>query len=221
VTRRVLDLTRTIEHDMPVFPAYLKPVIRGWTCLELHGFRSNLVMMIEHTGTHVDSPAHFMKEGPSIDELPLDSFHGRAVLLDLSSASVPNKSFKASDIKVATSAVGASVDRAIVLLRTGWEDRWNSDDYWRNPGLSREATAYLLKRRVKAVGIDTPSVDPGDSRDFPAHAMLLRKGVPIYENLTNLKALSKPEFMFAAFPLKIKGGSASPVRAVAVLDRDE
>jgi kynurenine formamidase len=109
------------------------------------------------------------------------------------------------------------VNEAITLLRTGWEDKWSSDDYQRNPGLSKEAAEYIVRSKVKAVGIDAPSIDPGDSKDFPAHVTLLKEGIVIYENLKNLESVGKAEFTFMGLPLRIEKGSASPVRAIAIV----
>ena len=213
---KIIDLSRTIKEDMPVFPAYATPVIREWTKLELHGFRSNLLMVIEHTGTHVDSPAHFMERGLSIDDVPLERFYGRATMIDLHGLAADNKKFTVDEIRKAVSKAKVSVRGSIVLLYTGWEDMWGTDVYLKNPGLSKDSSEYLVRQKVKAVGIDAPSIDSGDSEDFPAHKVLLRAGIPVYENLSNLKALETPEFTFNAFPLKIERGSASPVRAVAI-----
>ena len=213
-----IDLSRTIKPGMWVFPAYIAPVVREWTSRELHGFRSNLLMLIEHTGTHVDSPAHFIEEGSFIDEVSLDRFCGRAIILDLHHLVVNNKAFTVDEIEKSILKTRAAPDKAIILLRTGWEDKWSTDDYQRNPGLSKETAEYIVRRRVKAVGIDAPSIDAGDSKDFPAHVTLLKEGVVIYENLKNLESVGEAEFTFMGLPLRIEKGSASPVRAIAIVE---
>jgi kynurenine formamidase len=213
-----IDLSRTIKPGMWVFPAYIAPVVCEWTRHEVHGFRSNLLVLIEHTGTHVDSPAHFIEEGAFIDEVPLDRFYGRAVTVDLHNLAANNKAFTVDEIEKSILENRAAIDEAIVLLRTGWEEKWSTDDYQRNPGLSKEAAEYIVRRKVKAVGIDAPSIDPGDSKDFPAHVTLLKEGVVIYENLRNLESVGEAEFTFVGLPLGIEKGSASPVRAIAVLE---
>jgi kynurenine formamidase len=176
-------------------------------------------MMIEHTGTHVDSPAHFIEEGPFIDQVSLDRFCGRAIILDLHHLAVSNKAFTMDEIEKSILKTGMAVDESIILLRTGWEDKWSTDDYQRNPGLSKEAAEYIVRRKVKAIGIDAPSIDTGDSKDFPAHATLLKEGIVIYENLKNLESVSEAEFTFVGLPLRIEKGSASPVRAIAIVRR--
>ena len=212
-----IDLSRTIKPGMWVFPAYIAPVVCEWTRHELHGFRSNLLMLIEHTGTHVDSPAHFIEEGHFIDEVSLDRFCGRAIVLDLCHAVADNKAFTVDEIEKSILKTKAAADEAIVILRTGWEDKWSTDDYQRNPGLSKEAAEYIVRRKVKAVGIDAPSIDPGDSKEFPAHVTLLRDRIVIYENLKNLESVGEAEFTFVGLPLRIEKGSASPVRAIAIV----
>jgi kynurenine formamidase len=213
-----IDLSRTIKPGMWVFPAYIAPVICEWTRYELHGFRSNLLMLIEHTGTHVDSPAHFVEEGHFVDEVPLDRFCGRAIILDLHHVVANNKAFTVDEIEKSISKTDAAINEAIILLRTGWEDKWSTNDYQRNPGLSKEAAEYIVRRKVKAVGIDASSIDPGDSKDFPAHVALLKEGIVIYENLRNLESVGEAEFTFVGLPLRIEKGSASPVRAIAILE---
>ncbi len=204
---------------MWVFPDYIAPIIREWTRHELHGFRSNLLMLIEHTGTHVDSPAHFIEEGPFIDEVSLDRFCGRAIILDLHHVMLNEKAFTVDEIEKSVPKTTTAIDEAIIILRTGWEDKWSTDDYQRNPGLSKEAAEYIVRHKVKAVGIDAPSIDPGDSKDFPAHVALLKEGIVIYENLKNLESVGEAEFTFVGLPLRIEKGSASPVRAVAIVNK--
>jgi kynurenine formamidase len=174
-------------------------------------------MLIEHTGTHVDSPAHFIDEGSFIDEVSLDRFCGRAIIVDLHHAAANNKAFTVDEIEKSILKTRAAADEAIILLRTGWEDKWSTDDYQRNPGLSKEAAEYIVRRKVKAVGIDAPSIDPGNSKDYPAHVTLLKEGIVVYENLKNLESVGEAEFTFVGLPLRIEKGSASPVRAIAVL----
>ena len=213
---QIVDLTHEISNETPVFHTYVKPMIRDWTTLDLHGFRSKLFMLVEHTATHVDATAHFIKDGEYIDQEPLDHFFGPAVLLDLRKYARKNHAFSQEEISNAEKEAGVDVHQKIVLLWTAWDAYWGKDEFWNNPGLSKGAAEYFKKKKVKAVAADIGSMDTGDSTSFPAHHTLLGAGINIFESLTNLSELSKREFLFSAVPLKIRQGTASPVRAIAV-----
>ena len=212
---KTVDLSSTIVTDAPVFPGYPKPVILKWTVIEKHGYYSNVLHMVEHTLTHVDSPAHFIKGAPTIDKVTLDHFMGKAIALDLRDEE-EGSLITESDIK---KYVKAPTDIKIVILYTGWEKKTGSEDYFKGyPGLSKDAAEYLRDLDMKAVGIDGPDIDHHNSEGFPAHHVLLSAGMVIYEGLVNLKEVAGKTFNFIGLPLKINDGSASPVRVVAILD---
>lgn len=213
---RIIDLTQVIEHEMSIFPIDPQPVIFPWTTIEVHGFATNALFMVEHTGTHVDAPSHFIKHARSIDAVDLETFQGSAVVLDLANFG-ENAMIKAVDIKKAEEKNGIGKGD-IVLIRTDWDKFWRKDIYLKsNPGLSADAAQYLKKKQVKLVGIDTPNIDHPTASKFPVHNILLAKNIPIIENLTNLGSIEKSRFEFIAMPLKIKQGTGSPVRAIAVV----
>ena len=179
--------------------------------------------MSEHTGTHMDAPLHFISEGPvhyGTDEIPLDRLAGRA-------ATIEATDLGAGDL-LSTGRVEAweeergpieAGDR--VLIRYGWDRRWATGPEGRRfledwPGLSREAAEYLVGKGVSLVGCDTLAIDAAVSTENPAHYALLGAEVYIVENLKNLDRLP-PFCLFLALPLKIRGGSGSPVRAVALV----
>ena len=214
----IIDLTQVIEPKMPIFPIDPQPTIFPWTTIETHGFATNALFMVEHTGTHVDAPSHFIRHAKSIDIMDLETFHGSAVVLDLTQFA-ENALIKAADIKDAEekNRIG-KMD--IVLIRTGWDGHWGKEIYLKsNPGLSADAAQYLKKMQVKLVGVDTANIDHPKASKFPVHNILLAKGIPIIENLTNLRSIEKSRFEFIAMPLKLKQGTGSPVRAIAVVEK--
>jgi kynurenine formamidase len=180
--------------------------------------------MSEHAGTHMDAPSHFIEEGEAhygIDDVPLKQVYGRAACIDVAGVSQCNLAQRT--IEDWERDNGSLENGDIVLFRYGWDQLWymrpdgnNIAKNW--PGLEEDAVDYLLKKGIKAVGCDTPSVDAFSSATFPVHYALLENEIVIIENLNNLDKL--PNFsLLMAFPLKIGLGTGSPVRAVAFVSR--
>ncbi len=143
-------------------------------------------------------------------------FVGEGIILDLREI----KHGKVLGLDDLESALGGREikDGDKVLLHTGWEDHWGSDDYINShSGLGKDAAKFLVKKGVDLVGIDTPNLDHPDASDFPAHHTLLGSQVLIVENLCNLGSIGGKRFTFIALPLKIKEGTGSPIRAIALL----
>jgi len=176
-----------------------------------------LVSKIEtglHIGTHVDAPLHVLPDGPSIADLPLSLFFGEAVCIG--SPKRPGENIEPEDLRDADVR-----ENDIVIFRTGWEERSGTvrffQDEW--PGFSPAAADALIRRKVKAAGLDSPSADgpKAISAGFPGHKRLLGAGIPVFEALVNLEQLVSRRFFFIGLPLDIDRGEASPVRALALL----
>jgi kynurenine formamidase len=179
--------------------------------------------MSEHTGTHMDAPLHFISEGPAhygTDEIPLDRLAGRAATIEATDLGVGDlltvEHVEAWEEEHASIEAGDKV-----LIRYGWDRRWKTGPEGRRfledwPGLSGEVAEYLVGKDVSLVGCDTLAIDATASESNPAHYALLGNEVYIVENLKNLDRLP-PFCLFIALPLKIRGGSGSPVRAVALV----
>lgn len=209
---RIVDLSMELRTGAPVFPGYPVPIVHVWTSIEEHGYYSNILMLDEHTGTHVDAPAHFIKGAATIDEVPLERFMGEGVVIDVSG--LPPKAAITEEL-IREALKGADVGPGwVILFRTGYDEKAGTPDWFNHPGLDEGAASYLASLNVNAVGTDAPSVD---QQPFPAHRILLTKGIPIYENLTNLTEVSGKRFKFYGIPLRIRKGSASPVRPIAVV----
>lgn len=186
----------------------------------------------EHGGTHLDSPIHFGEGKSTIDQIALTKLVGPAAVVDVSASCADNPDYlvTAADIAKWESAHGRLPAGAIVLFRTGWGARWPDRKRYLGtdapgdtanlhfPGLSREAAEFLAReRQIDGIGIDTASVDYGQSKDFIAHQIL--NGADIYglENVANLERLPEAGATIIALPMKIKGGTGGPVRIVALL----
>jgi kynurenine formamidase len=188
----------------------------------------------EHGGTHLDSPIHFARGRNTTEEIPLRRLVGRAVVVDVSERALDDRDYLVSraDLRAWERANGRIPRRTIVLLRTGWSRYWPDAERYLGtaergeqavpnlhfPGLSAAGARWLVNRRgVKAVGIDTASIDYGQSTDFRAHRILGADNVPVFENLARLGRLPNRGFAVVALPMKIDGGSGGPLRIMAVL----
>ncbi|MEM1901179.1 MAG: cyclase family protein [Candidatus Nezhaarchaeales archaeon] len=209
----LIDLSRSIDPKTQVFPSYPPVSIAECAKISIHGFNAETIYMATHTSTHIDAPLHFKEGGLSIDALPLQLFMGYAVIADVWG----RFKIRRGDLERALRACGYNEGDA-VFIYTGWEDVYHKPDYiTKNPGLMEDAAKLLVDVRAKLVGIDAPSIDPGESTSFEAHHILLGAGIPVIENLCNMAGLLNKRVRYYAFPLKITGATASPVRVVVEL----
>ncbi|WP_131113517.1 cyclase family protein [Lichenihabitans psoromatis] len=232
MTTRTIDLSVTIEDNMPAHKLFQRPVLTTHLSHEsskalglgIEGdpmtFQTNFIAMLDHVGTHVDAFRHVSPTGASVDEMPLDMFFGKAICLDL--RHIPDLGdITVADMEAAEAKSGVAVDRHIVLLCTGFHARHypSLDAVWKNPLLTVEATRWLYERGSMMHGVEGPSTDkPTDDR-FAQHRLCRELGISHWEWLVNLDALlGKREVQFFGVPLKFKGGSGSPVRAFALVD---
>lgn len=214
---RIVDLSMTIKTRSPVYPIYVTPVVHIWTSIREQGFYSNLLILNDHTLTHVDAPAHILENGSTVESLPLETFMGPGVAVDLSHLPPKARITREILLNELEKLNVESFKGWVVLIRTGYDEKIGTDEWFNHPGIDESAARLLLELGVKAVGIDAPSID---HEPYPAHRMLLQNSVAIYENLTNLKEVVGKRFSFYGFPLKIFRGSGSPVRAIAVIEQD-
>lgn len=221
-----IDLSHTLEEGIPAWPTHARFSSTLYESQELGDVATHYGLTIsEHTGTHMDAPLHFVPGGPAhygTDEIPLGRLAGRAATIDATDLGAGD--LLGPDRIRAWEAEHGPIERGDrVLVRYGWDDRWATGPDGRRfledwPGLSGEAARYLVGKGTALVGCDTLAVDAAGSGENPAHHALLGNEVYVVENLKNLGVLP-PFCLFLALPLKIKGGSGSPVRAVALVPR--
>jgi kynurenine formamidase len=186
----------------------------------------------EHVGTHMDAPFHFAEGKWTTEQVPLSRLIGPGVVIDVRQQTAKNADYtlQVNDIRTWENINGRIPQGSIVLIRSGWGKYWGDGKRYFGsdepgnvtdlhfPGLSKEAAEFLIKQRnVKAVGIDTPSIDPGPSKDFIAHQILGAANVPIFENVAAVDRVPAKGATVFAIPMKIKGGSGAPLRIFAVL----
>jgi len=191
-------------------------------------YAANNFAAAEHGGTHLDAPVHFAEGHQTTDRIPLDHLIGPAVVVDVTSG----VQREGADYLIPTSvldALGDSLRGKIVLFRTGWGSRWPDRARYLGttksgqeavaelhfPGIHPNAARLLRDRGVKAVGIDTPSIDYGQSKTYETHQVLFAADIPAFENVANLEQLPKTGAFIVALPMKIGGGSGGPLRIVA------
>ncbi len=186
----------------------------------------------EHGGTHLDAPIHFGQGRRTVDQIPLEQLTGAAIVIDVRSRcqEQPDYELTVEDLQAWESRYGSIPDGAIVLMLSGWGQRWPDRQRYLGsqtpddpltlhfPGFSREAASFLVAQRaVRGLGIDTASIDPGNSRNFPVHQVLGAADVYALENVASLERLPPRGAILWALPIKINGGTGSPVRIVAQL----
>jgi arylformamidase len=212
----VIDLSLEISEKLQVFPGSPQPLFIKWTKFDVHSYDSEIMLMSTHTGTHLDAPSHFVAHSESIDTIGVERFICTALLLHIPKRA--NELITLEDIQdIKEINYGIAT-----VFSTGWNKMIAINDYMTsNPGLSKEAAEFLVEKRVNAVGIDCPSIDAGSDEHFTCHSTLLSKGVLIVENLCNLDRLeNKAKFTLLINPLKLKGASGSPIRALAIITKE-
>ncbi len=236
---RIVDLTHPYNEDTiywPTSPSSFEltelafgETPGGWF------YSAYAFSMPEHGGTHFDAPVHFSEDGAAVHEVPLSDLIAPAVVIDVSAraADDPNYQLTVEDVLEFETRNGAIESGTIVLLRTGWGDRWpNTAAYLGDdtpgdvsrlsfPGYGEDAGRLLVEERdVALLGIDTASIDHGPSQDFAVHVLAASHNVGALENLTRLDELPPTGFTLFALPIVIEGGSGAPMRAVALVPPD-
>ncbi len=213
---RFIDLSYPLEHGQLNFPSDPQISVRVHNTVAGIGYNITELSLSTHHGTHLDVPYHFLDDGKTLDQMPLDKFFGPATLVDLAPGS-----YLEAKTPITARMFEPYTDRflpgAKVIYRTGWERMFGTPEFFTEiPTLTPEAAQWIADRRIGLLGMDTPT----PSFDWKeVHWILLKKGleIVIVEGLANLDKLPE-RFTLSAFPLNIKGRDGSPVRAVAIVD---
>ena len=214
---KIIDLTLTISNKIPTFPGSPQPNFIPWEKIKDDGYNLELLFLSSHTGTHLDAPYHFLEKGSKIHEISLKKLVSNAVLIK--SRKKRNETITKTDIQKFEKKHGKMESFSSVVFWTGWQRNLQKDNYFtKNPGLSVSAANYLASKKIGLVGIDSPSIDLGTDFKFPVHQIFAKKGMLIVENLANLEKIKSSKFHLVVLPLKLKGATGSPVRAIAFVD---
>lgn len=236
---RIIDLTYDFSDETVYWVTSkefeLEVVAEGQTDKGFY-YSANNFATAEHGGTHIDAPIHFAEGGQSVDQIPLQKLIGKAIKIDVSAKAINNPDYQVSitDLQEWESSENQQIpDGCIVLLQTGFGKYYPDKLKYigtdqrgtealkdlRFPGLSPEAAQWLVdNRKINAIGIDTPSIDFGQSQYFKSHVILMTRNIPAFENVANLDQLPAKDFNIIALPMKIKGGSGGPLRIIALLE---
>jgi kynurenine formamidase len=215
---------------MKVYPGHLKTVqfehaTHEETAPRFEGgfsFQTTGFMLNDNGPTHVDSFSHLDPDpsADTIEKMPLDLFYGTAVCLDVTEFK-PQTDITAEDLDRVVAAAPVEVNAGdIVLFHTATWNRYSGDKRYLTefPGLGASASEWIVDKRIKTFGVDSPTPDNPSSTSYPCHMMCRREHITHYENLANLDQVTGLRFTFAGFPLRIRGGTGSPVRAVAIVE---
>ncbi len=226
---RIIDLSQTIEPDIPVPVGFPSPKLDVFLSQEKGDVANvEILSMSVHSGTHFDAPYHFFSELQRTDELPPDCLVGPGVVVDMTSKQ-GSVAIEAKELQEWEAATGETIQSGdIVLLHTNHSAHWRlgaaASCYWENgwPHLARSAVDYLASKPIRAIGVesfdpDWVDLDDLSSAEFPSHRTFLPQGILVVENLTNLDQIPGTRCQVIALPLKIQGASGSPVRVIAVV----
>jgi len=214
---KILDLTLTISDKIPTFPGSPHPNFIQWENLKDDGYNLEVLFLSSHTGTHLDAPYHYLETGAKIHEISPTRLICEAVLIKVRKKS--NRVITKKDIQKFEKNHGKIPNDSAVIFWTGWQKMLHNESYFiKNPGLSGAAANYLVSKKTNLVGIDSPSIDSKGSKCFFVHQIFSKNNILIVENLTNLEKIKTSKFHFVVLPLKLKGATGSPVRAIAFVD---
>lgn len=208
---KLFDLSHPLVHGQDNFPMDPKLSIVPHSTTKTLKYNMTQVSFGTHQGTHLDAMYHFIEDGKTIDQMPLEWFYGEAVVLR-----IPKKAGEEIGVEDLKKFEEFLRPEAKIIYETGWHRHFGKDDYFSGfPSLTQDAARYLVSRKIRLLGMDTPT----PSRDwYEVHHILLGQGaeIVVVESLTNLHQVPD-RFLFCGFPLNFKGRDGSPIRAVAIV----
>lgn len=234
---RLVDLTHPFDSSTIYWPTsepFRLEVVAAGVTERGYYYAANKFCTAEHGGTHLDAPIHFAEGQLTADQLPLEKLMGPGAVVDVSAKAEVDPDYRVSvaDLEAWEAAHGRIPDGAILLLNTNRARFWPDAERYMGtaergeaavaklhfPGLDPDAARWLVANRsVAAVGLDTPSVDYGQSQTFETHRILFAANIPAFENVANLNALPATGSTIIALPMKIAGGTGGPLRIIAIV----
>ena len=225
--RDAVDLTHTLRLDFPHYPGDEPPRVVACCTLAEHGFATRRWQLDEHSGTHLDAPAHFYADGLTVDQLPLRSLVAPLAVVGFARPPRPDDELSVADLLADEQAHGPIAPGSAVLLNAGWHHlsadaaRYTGLDEagaLHFPGCSAAAARWLIEQRqVVGIGIDTLSLDRGLATELAAHQVVLGAGRWIVENVANLDTAPARGALLVVGLAKLSGGTGAPVRLMAMV----
>jgi kynurenine formamidase len=212
---RYIDLTHRIDERMPVFPGDPPPEIRQVMTLGPDMCTVQSICFNNHIGTHLDAPSHFLEGGMTVDQIPLESLIGKAVILDFTDKGkndlITIENLQSCEYRI--------LPGSRVLIKTGWDVNFTSGSFYEAfPCLTQEAAEFFVSLNISLLGMDTPSPSPLDNPGQTIHKTLLGAGIVILESVNNLTLIDRDQCQIIVLPPPIKDFSGAPCRVVAVLE---
>lgn len=203
---KIIDISQKLNSGTPVWPGDTPfDFTLNWSKKDTGSVNVGKFTFSAHTGTHIDAPFHFDENGRKVADLPLESFFGKAKVVELTG----KESIGAAELE-SFNLAGVSK----LLIRTdSWDNKQSFPE--KITYLREDIGPFLRKNEIDLVGVDVPSVDPLDSKDLPAHHSLLENGIGILEGVI-LDGIEAKTYELAAFPLPVEEGDGCPVRAVLI-----
>lgn len=209
---KIVDLSHALTADTPVYPGDPVPNFSVATTIENEGYNLFNLILGSQTGSHVDAPYHFSKQGDTVDKMDLNRFIGNGLIID-----VTYKNSKEQILLEEITKYEKQIEAAdIVLFKTNWYKKAGTSEFYNHPFLSKEGGEYLLSKGIKTVGIDAINLDNTGGTEFPIHDLYAKAGGIIAENLANLDSVDFDSPFVIFLPLKLIGCDGSPIRAVAI-----
>lgn len=211
---KVIDLSHTIKNDMQIYPGDPAPTIERSLEHDKDYCHVDRLNLGSHTGTHIDAPYHFLKDGKRISDFTAGYFVGRGIVIDVRGME-ENEAITLDQVK----AYDKDIEKGMfVFLMTGWDKYFGQEKYLKHPFLSEDAAKYFLDKGVQIVGLDALNIDSTQDEVFASHNVLLPSDVLIVENLCKLDTIPEAkDAIYSLLPLKVEGTDGSPVRAVCII----
>ncbi|MEA1853963.1 cyclase family protein [Cytobacillus sp. FSL W7-1323] len=221
---KVVDLSVVLYDGLVSFPSHPKVVFMDHVTHDFskpryqapcEGYASKTIIMSDHSGTHMDAPYHFFKDGWTIEQIPVEATMGNAVLVDVSQKSA-NEPVTRDLVEEVVRRDNLKVKKDDIVLFRCWPGVWNAAGFHDCLSLDPSVASWVVEQKVKAIGLDLPNADINTNMQRNVHMELLGRNIMIFENVVNLEKLTKKHFYFMGTPLNLKGMTGSPIRALAI-----
>ncbi|MEY9866673.1 arylformamidase [Peribacillus sp. B2I2] len=223
---KIIDLTLELydglvtNNDLPAIGIKDEPLEHKGKHDSLpRGFRTKLISFSDHSGTHVDVPSHFSVNEDSFEYIKLKNMFGDALILDVSMLKATDEPVTKDLLEEAERRQGVYVEKDDIVLIRIWGQEWGKEGFFEAQALDDSVAEWFIEKQVHIVGLDLPNADSNQDSESGIHQKLLNNDIYIVENLVNLEKLPKhSRFLFFGIPLKLKNATASPIRALSILD---
>jgi len=215
VEKKFIDLSHDISINTPNYPDDPPFSLKIIATHNKNGYQTTLLKIPSHFSTHIDFPIHFFKDSLACTDFDINYFFGNSLIIKIDE--IENEEIDIKDIS--ENFLNSLKNYDYIIFNTGWSKYWGTEKYFhKNPYLSMPLAELLVNiKNLKGIGIDSPSVDKCNSKNYRIHKILLKNNKLIIENLCNLEKIDSVNFYLCCFPLKIKNGDGSPARIVAIL----